>query len=101
MAPEVLQSVDYNGKADIWSLAITAIELAVGEPPHSNVHPMRAIFLIPTSEPPTLPNPEKWSKDFIDFLRQCLVKDPEKRPSATELFEHPFIKKKRRKEDYF
>lgn len=93
MAPEVLQSTDYNGKADVWSLAITAIELAVGEPPHSNVHPMRAIFLIPTSEPPTLPNPEKWSKDFNDFLKVCLVKNPELRPSATELFEHPFIKK--------
>ena len=45
-APEVLQSTEYNGKADVWSLAITAIELAVGEPPHSNVHPMRAIFMV-------------------------------------------------------
>ena len=40
-ADQVLQSTEYNGKADIWSLAITAYELAVGEPPHSNVHPMR------------------------------------------------------------
>ena len=69
MAPEVLQSQEYNGKADIWSLAITAIELAVGEPPHSNVHPMRAIFMIPNSDPPTLPEPERWSADFHDFIR--------------------------------
>jgi len=99
MAPEVLQSTEYNGKADIWSLAITAIELAVGEPPHSNVHPMRAIFMIPTSEPPTLPDPSKWSKDFNDFLKICLVKDPEKRPTATWLIHnHPFITKAKGKE---
>jgi len=94
MAPEVLQSSAYNGKADVWSLAITAIELAVGEPPHSNIHPMRAIFLIPNSDSPTLPNPENWSADFHDFLRVCLAKDPEKRPSAQELLaNHPFILK--------
>jgi len=99
MAPEVLQSTEYNGKADIWSLAITAIELAVGEPPHSNVHPMRAIFMIPTSEPPTLPDPSKWSKEFNDFLKICLVKDPEKRPTATWLIHnHPFITKAKGKE---
>lgn len=94
MAPEVLQSTEYDGKADIWSLAITAIELAVGEPPHSNVHPMRAIFMIPTSDPPTLPEPEKWSDEFNDFLKVCLVKNPTARPSAEELLRtHPFITK--------
>jgi len=94
MAPEVLQSSEYDGKADIWSLAITAIEMAVGEPPHSNVHPMRAIFLIPTSDPPTLPNPSDWSHDFNDFLKVCLVKNPANRPTAADLLEHhPFIKK--------
>jgi hypothetical protein len=75
-------------------LAITAIELAVGEPPHSNVHPMRAIFMIPNSDPPTLPDPAKWSADFNDFLKVCLVKNPEKRPTATQLLQgHPFILK--------
>jgi len=93
MAPEVLQSSAYDFKADIWSLGITAIELAVGEPPHSNIHPMRAIFMIPTSEPPVLPDPQNWSDDFNDFLRVSLQKDPTKRPSAKELKSHPFLKK--------
>jgi serine/threonine kinase 3 len=100
MAPEVLQSAEYDGKADIWSLAITAIEMAVGEPPHSNVHPMRAIFLIPNSEPPTLPEgvAASFSADFNDFLRVCLVKNPEKRPTAAMLLKtHPFILKAKSK----
>lgn len=94
MAPEVLQSTEYDGKADIWSLAITSIEMAVGEPPHSNVHPMRAIFLIPNSPPPALPDPSQWSADFNDFLRVCLKKDPTGRPTATDLLRtHPFVMK--------
>ena len=92
MAPEVLHAAEYNGKADIWSLAITAIELAVGEPPHSNVHPMRAIFMIPNSDPPTLPEPTKWSNSFHEFLRVCLQKNPDQRPTAKQLLEtSPFI----------
>jgi len=98
MAPEVLQSTAYDGKADIWSLAITAIELAVGEPPHSQVHPMRAIFMIPNSDPPTLPDPSLWSKDFNEFLKVCLNKDPEKRPTAEWLLlNQPFITKSKGK----
>lgn len=98
MAPEVLQSSAYDFKADIWSMGITAIELAVGEPPHANVHPMRAIFMIPTSEPPKLPDPQNWTDEFNDFLRVCLQKDPAKRPSAADLIDnHPFLKKKKPK----
>lgn len=98
MAPEVLQSAEYDGKADIWSLAITAIELAIGEPPHSEIHPMRAIFLIPAAPPPTLPDPQNWSKEFNDFLKVCLVKDPSLRPSAAHLLQnHPFITKAKNK----
>jgi len=75
MAPEVLKSTAYDAKSDIWSLGITAYELAVGEPPHADVHPMRVIFIIPSAPPPTLPEPHRWSREFHDFLARCLTKE--------------------------
>jgi len=92
MAPEVVTE-NYDQRADIWSLGITAIELAEGQPPLANVHPMRAIFMIPRSPPPTLTKPEDWSSNFNDFIAKMLVKNPEERPSA-DWFQkrHPFIK---------
>ena len=91
MAPEVLMSDDYNELADIWSLGITAYELAVGEPPHAKLHSMRAALKIPMSAPPTLPDPAHWSEHFHAFLRSCLIKDFHARPSAIDLLSHPFI----------
>jgi len=92
MAPEVIQG-QYDSLADIWSLGITAIELAEGKPPFFNIHPMRFIFMIPTQPPPKLSNQEKWSPMFHDFVAQCLTKDPANRPTAERLLKkHPFIK---------
>ena len=93
MAPEVLTNDDYDEKADIWSLAITAYELVIGEPPHARLHSMRAAIKIPTAPPPTLPEPHRFSQDFHHFLASALVKDFRHRPSATELLTHPFILK--------
>lgn len=72
---------------------ITAYELAIGEPPHAKLHSMRAAIKIPTSPPPTLPDPHRFSADFHAFLAACLVKDFEARPSAASLLSHPFIQK--------
>jgi len=85
IAPEVLQQSRYDFKADIWSLAITAIELAEGSPPLGELHYLRAVILIPKIDPPTLREPHKWSKDFNDFLKLCLNKDPTQRPTALQL----------------
>jgi serine/threonine protein kinase len=93
MAPEVIKESKYDYRADIWSLGITAIEMAEGKPPLSGIHPMRAIFMIPNRPPPTLTNQEKWSKEFKDFVSQCLIKEQEQRPYAKALLTHPFIKK--------
>lgn len=91
MAPEVIEEVGYGTKADIWSLGITCIEMADGKPPYHDLHPMRAIFMIPSNPPPTLSNPKDYSPQFREFIRQCLIKDPSNRPSAVELLNHPFI----------
>lgn len=95
MAPEVIQEIGYDCVADIWSLGITALEMAEGKPPYGDIHPMRAIFMIPTKPPPSFRQPDKWSAEFIDFVSVCLVKNPEERATATELLNHDFISSKR------
>ncbi|XP_027146586.1 myosin-IIIb isoform X1 [Larimichthys crocea] len=97
MAPEVIaceQQYDYSydARCDVWSLGITAIELADGDPPLAELHPVKALFKIPRNPSPTLRNPGQWCRSFCHFIGQCLIKDFEARPSVTHLLEHPFIK---------
>ncbi|KAK2585257.1 hypothetical protein KPH14_009957 [Odynerus spinipes] len=96
MAPEVIaceQQLDssYDSRCDVWSVGITAIELAEGDPPLSELHPMRALFQIPRNPPPSLKNPDIHECELQDFIAECLVKDLEHRPFASELKEHPLL----------
>lgn len=92
MAPEVIEEIGYDCVADIWSLGITALEMAEGKPPYGDIHPMRAIFMIPQKPPPSFRDPDKWTTEFIDFVSLCLVKNPDDRATATDLLQHVFIK---------
>eukprot|EP01104_Vermistella_antarctica_P014929 TRINITY_DN479_c0_g1_i1.p1 TRINITY_DN479_c0_g1~~TRINITY_DN479_c0_g1_i1.p1 ORF type:complete len:526 (-),score=156.67 TRINITY_DN479_c0_g1_i1:267-1787(-) len=91
MSPEVLEGATYSYTADIWSLGITAIEMAEGVPPYYEENIMRAMFLIASKDPPGLKDPKKWSKNFQDFILKCLTKDADKRPPAMEMMMHPFV----------
>ncbi|EDQ90934.1 uncharacterized protein MONBRDRAFT_15767, partial [Monosiga brevicollis MX1] len=100
MAPEVIMcdlsppgTVHYDARADIWSLAITAIELADGEPPLSKMPAMKALHKIPSNKPPTLSSNHKWTKYFYEFLVVALKKNPTKRPNAEQLKSHPWLAK--------
>jgi len=99
MAPEVIaceQQLDssYDSRCDVWSVGITAIELAEGDPPLADLHPMRALFQIPRNPPPCLSHPEDYTPELLpDFISECLVKDLEERPFVHELLEHPFLKR--------
>eukprot|EP00484_Ammonia_sp_Unknown_P029139 CAMPEP_0197024066 /NCGR_PEP_ID=MMETSP1384-20130603/4712_1 /TAXON_ID=29189 /ORGANISM="Ammonia sp." /LENGTH=564 /DNA_ID=CAMNT_0042452401 /DNA_START=26 /DNA_END=1720 /DNA_ORIENTATION=+ len=92
MAPEVLKQNNYDQKADIWSMAISIMEMAQGKPPLSDLHPLRALLQIPSNPSPQLSKPSKWSQHLHDFLALALQKDPAQRASAAELLKHPFIR---------
>jgi hypothetical protein len=91
MAPEVVLESMYDGRADVWSLGITAIEMAEINPPNADMHPMRVLMMIPRSGKPKLRYKERWSSEFHDFLSQCFEKDMRHRPTAEMLLKHPFV----------
>ncbi|KAH7890826.1 hypothetical protein F5I97DRAFT_1975393 [Phlebopus sp. FC_14] len=92
MAPEVIELKGASTKSDIWSLGCTVIELLTGRPPYGDIaNSMTVMFRIVEDEMPPLP--EGCSEALQDFLRQCFNKNPELRPDAETLCEHPWLKK--------
>ena len=102
-APEVLLQ-NYGRKIDIWSLGCVLIEMSTGKPPwseHKFINPFRALLHIGnTKDVPKFPEwayntpmmPDGKDTIFVDFLKQCLNRDPDSRTDAIDLLKHPFVK---------
>ncbi|KAL6078425.1 Serine/threonine-protein kinase 4 [Balamuthia mandrillaris] len=98
MAPELILEQPYDSSVDVWSLGVTAIELAEGRPPYYTHVPMSALFMIASDDnpPPGLKEAGdgkkgKWSEEFHHFLSLCLVREPSKRATAAQLLQHEFV----------
>ena len=87
MAPKVIKENHHNGRADVWILVITCVEMAEGTPPHANLNQLRAIFVIPTKPSPTLVDPDAWSPNMLDFIKCFLRKEANDRLSG-----NPFVR---------
>ncbi|CAN0121431.1 unnamed protein product, partial [Heterosigma akashiwo] len=102
MAPEVMeqQEAGYDEKADVWSLGITALELAKGFAPYAHYPPMKVLLMTIQEDPPSLrsydddrqANGEPFSKHFKELVKACLQKDPRRRPTSAQLLGHKFFK---------
>uniref|UniRef100_A0A7S4L3G0 non-specific serine/threonine protein kinase n=1 Tax=Paramoeba aestuarina TaxID=180227 RepID=A0A7S4L3G0_9EUKA len=95
ISPEVIKGQGYDGRADVWSIGITAIELATTEPPYANLDPMKVLYLIPKNQPPALEG--NYPKALKEFVAACLIKDPFKRPTSKAALKHKFLKKPKNK----
>ncbi|CAE6452233.1 unnamed protein product [Rhizoctonia solani] len=93
MAPEVIELKGASTKSDIWSLGCVIIELLTGRPPYGDIpNGLTVMFRIVEDERP--PIPEGFSPMLRNFLELCFNKDPDLRPNAAILFEHPWLKQK-------
>ncbi|XP_042502761.1 mitogen-activated protein kinase kinase kinase NPK1-like [Macadamia integrifolia] len=101
MAPEVILQTGQSFSADIWSVGCTVIEMATGKPPWSEQYEeVAALFHIGTtkSHPPI---PEHLSLEAKEFLLKCLHKEPDLRPAASDLLQHPFVSEKNHAQTLF
>ncbi|KAG6751620.1 hypothetical protein POTOM_043817 [Populus tomentosa] len=91
MAPEVILQTGHGFSADIWSVGCTVIEMATGKPPWSQQYQeVAALFYIgSTKSHPEIPG--HLTPEAKDFLLKCLHKEPNMRPEASQLLQHPFV----------
>ncbi|KAM6151568.1 nik-related protein kinase [Rhynchocyon petersi] len=95
MAPEVINCDEdprrsYDYRSDVWSVGITAIEMAEGAPPLCNLQPLEALFVILRESAPTVKS-SGWSRKFHNFMEKCMIKNFLFRPTSANMLHHAFV----------
>ncbi|XP_035568047.1 nik-related protein kinase isoform X2 [Canis lupus familiaris] len=95
MAPEVIDCDEdprrsYDYRSDVWSVGITAIEMAEGAPPLCNLQPLEALFVILRESAPKVKS-SGWSRKFHNFMEKCMIKNFLFRPTSANMLHHPFV----------
>ncbi|CAI2167468.1 529_t:CDS:2 [Funneliformis geosporum] len=92
MAPERIRGLPYKVSADVWSLGLTIMEVAQNKFPFPSIlSPIELVAHIANMPAPTLDEDYEWSEELKDFLKICLEKDGELRPTPKQMLDHPFI----------
>lgn len=93
MAPEVITQTGHGRKADIWSVGCTIVQMVTGQPPWKSLQlatPAALMFHIANANDPP-PMPSQLSPELRSMLLLCFSRDVDKRPTADELLQHPFM----------
>ena len=95
LASHLLLATDdgYDGKADIWSLGITIIEMAELHPPRRNRKMDTLLMSIVRDAPPTFEQPGQWSAELREFTAAMLQKSPADRHDAARCRTHTFLQR--------
>jgi serine/threonine protein kinase len=92
MAPERIDGQEYSYSSDIWSFGLALLTVALGRLPLETTGGFWQVLQSVRDKPaPVVPDDGNWSRDFRDFIAQCLIKTPDDRPSASALLKHPFL----------
>lgn len=90
MAPELIQSKNYDEKVDIWSTGIVLLEMMEGQPPYLDLPALKALYLISKKGVPTLKE-NNWSPELLEVFTACTRMRASKRPTAVELLDFKFF----------
>ena len=91
MPPEINRGKRYSKAIDVWSFGCFAHELATGLPPFARRKGADLANAIMNRDVPDIEG-SRWSADFLDFIKKCLQRDPDKRFTIDQLlYEHKFL----------